>query len=195
MILNTSKFLQNDLFIDEKELEFLQKSVNQRWLSEGIFTKKFSEEISKITSAKYVTFAPNGTLGLFLALLALDLQKGSEIILPSFTFYASATACIFAGLKPIFIDVDLDTCNLLDERIISAITDKTSAIMAVHLYGQACNIGSIVEIAKNYRLKVIEDAAQAFGVKYKGQHVGIIGDIGVFSFFQIRSLLLEKGLQ
>lgn len=193
MTTDASKIFQNDLFIDEKELDYIQKSIENRWLSEGNFTKKFSEEISKITNSKYVTFAPNGTLGLFLSLLALDLPRGSEIILPSFTFYASATACIFAGLKPVFVDVDLDTCNLLTEKIESAITNRTSAIMAIHIYGQSCNIGDILEIARQRGLKVIEDAAQGFGVKYKGQHVGSLGDVGVFSFFSDKVITTGEG--
>lgn len=193
MSLDTTKIVQNDLFIDDKELEYIQKSIDQRWLSEGAFAKKFSEEISKITDSNYVTFAPNGTLGLFLALIALDLPKESEIILPSFTFYASATACIFAGLKPVFIDVDLDTCNLVTEKITSAITNNTSAIMAIHIYGQSCNIEHILEIAKEHNLKVIEDAAQGFGVRYKGRHVGSIGDVGVFSFFSDKVITTGEG--
>ena len=190
---NKPSIQQNDIFVDHQELEAIADCINRRWLSEGPIVGQFAEKISSFTGSNFTTFAPNGTLGLFLALLALDLPKGSEVIVPSFTFYASATSVIFAGLKPVFVDVDLETFNVLPEKIEEAITDRTSAIMAIHIYGQACDIGAICEIAKKRNLKVIEDAAQGFGVKYNGKHVGSIGDIGVFSFFSDKAITTGEG--
>jgi len=100
------KISQIDLFIDESERSLVEKCLAERWLTEGPFATAFQEALKRQTGAKYVYFAPNGTLGLYLALLALDLAPGSEIVLPTFTFYASATAAVFAGLKPVFVDVD-----------------------------------------------------------------------------------------
>lgn len=190
---NREQIRQNDLYIDDRELKKIASCIDNRWLSEGPHAAEFAEKISSFTSSKFTTFAPNGTLGLFLALLALDLPKNSEIIIPSFTFYASATAAVFAGLRPVFVDIDIDTFNLLPEKIEEAITDQTSAIMAIHIYGQSCDIGSVCKIAKKYSLKVIEDAAQGFGVKYNGNHVGSIGDIGVFSFFSDKVITTGEG--
>ncbi len=184
---------QNDLYIDNSELEAIQDCIERRWLSEGQITTQFAEAISDFTGARFTTFAPNGTLALFLALLALDLPKGSEIIIPSFTFYASAAAAVFAGLKPVFVDVNPDTFNVSPDQIQKAITPQTSGIMAVHIYGQCCDIGVICDIAKKYHLKVIEDAAQALGVHYRGQHVGCIGDIGIFSFFSDKIITTGEG--
>jgi len=191
--MKTKPILQNDILVGREELEKITQCIDQRWLSEGPMAKQFSQELSAFTGAHFTTFAPNGTLGLFLALLALDLPKGSEIIIPTFTFYASATSAVFAGLKPVFVDVDEDTYNVLPEKIEAAITDKTSAIMAIHIYGQCCDIGSICEIAKKHNLKVIEDAAQALGVFYRGRHVGCIGDVGVFSFFSDKIIGTGEG--
>jgi len=190
---NKPQIQQNDIFVNDAELEGIADCINRRWLSEGPIVGQFAEKISSFTDSRFATFAPNGTLALFLSLLALDLPKGSEIIIPSFTFYASAAAAVFAGLKPVFVDVDRETFNVLPDKVEKAITDQTSAIMAIHIYGQSCDIGSICEIAKKRNLKVIEDAAQAFGVKYKGRHVGCIGDIGIFSFFSDKVITTGEG--
>lgn len=190
---NNPQIQQNDIFVDNEELTAIAACINKRWLSEGPLVSQFAETISQFTQSRFATFAPNGTLALFLSLLALDLPRGSEIIIPTFTFYASATAAVFAGLKPVFVDVDSKTFNVLPEKIEEAITDQTSAIMAVHIYGQSCDIGKICEIAKRRKLKVIEDAAQAFGIKYEGRHVGCIGDIGIFSFFSDKAITTGEG--
>ena len=96
-------------YIDEREIEEINMTINAKWLTEGPYAKKFIKHINEFTGAKHAVLAPNGTLGLFLALLALDLPKGSEVIIPSFTFMASASSVVFAGLKPIFVDVDPKT--------------------------------------------------------------------------------------
>lgn len=193
MKINTVQIKQNDLFVDHTELEALSCCIERRWFSEGPLTLKFAEAIAHFTEARFATFAPNGTLALFLALLALDLPKGSEIIIPSFTFYASAAAAVFAGLQPVFVDVDMNTFNVIPEKIEEAISDKTSAIMAIHIYGQCCDMGKILELAKKHHLKVIEDAAQAFGIRYQERHVGAMGDVGIFSFFSDKAITTGEG--
>lgn len=190
---NQQPVLQNDLYVDHKELEAFASCIERRWFSEGPMVARFGEAIRSFTGAKHTTFAPNGTLALFLTLLALDLPKDSEIIIPSFTFYASAAAAVFAGLRPVFVDVDKDTFNVLPDQIEKAITKDTSAIMAIHIFGQSCDIGTICDIAKKHNLKVIEDAAQALGIKYGGQHVGCIGDVGIFSFFSDKTITTGEG--
>ena len=108
---------QIDLFFDSDELASVTDSIATRWLSEGPKAAQFREHIKKMSGTKYANFAPNGTLGLYLALLALDLKPGSKIIIPSFTFYGSATAAVFAGLKPVFVDVDPATFSLTADLI------------------------------------------------------------------------------
>lgn len=179
--------------IDESELKYISESIADKWLTEGPKCKTFLEHIKKFTGSKYAVFTPNGTLGLFLGLLALDLPKDSEIIIPSFTFFASASSAVFAGLKPVFVDVDENTFNIDVNQIESLITDKTRAIMLVHIYGHSAEMDKIMKIAERYNLKVIEDAAQAYGVRYKGKHCGIFGDIGMISFFADKTITMGEG--
>ena len=134
--------------IDQTEIEYLSQSVYDKWLTEGPKSKKFLKHIKEFTGSKYAVLAPNGTLGLFLGLLALDLPRGSEVIMPSFTFFASASSIVFAGLKPIFVDVDKDTFNMDVNKIETLITSNTSAIMPVHVYGHSANMSDIMSIAK-----------------------------------------------
>ena len=179
--------------VDKEELNSVKDCFYDKWLTEGPKSKEFLEYLKQFTGSKYAVFAPNGTLGLFLSLLALDLPRGSEIIIPSFTFFASASAAIFAGLKPVFVDVNENTFNIDVNKIEALITENTKAIMPVHIYGHAAKMDIIMEIAKKYNLKVIEDAAQAYGVKYKGKHCGTFGDVSMISFFADKTITTGEG--
>lgn len=180
-------------YIDESELDFIDKSIRNKWLTEGPNAKLFLESIKDYTGSKYAVLAPNGTLGLFLALLSLDLPRGSEIIIPSFTFFASASSAVFAGLTPVFVDVEEDTYNIDVDEIDKCITDKTRAIMPVHIYGHSCKIDKVMKLAEKYRLKVIEDAAQGFGVFFNNKHVGTFGDVSMISFFADKTITTGEG--
>ena len=184
---------QVDLFVDQNEERLVSEVIRNRWLSEGPQTRAFMAEIGKLLGSEHVFPAPNGTLGLFLALLALDLEPGSEIIIPSFTFYASAMSAVFAGLKPVFIDVDPKTFNATPEAFAAAITTKTRAIMPVHIYGQMGDMDGIMDVARKHNLRVVEDAAQAFGVSLGGRSAGVFGDIGVFSFYSDKAITTGEG--
>jgi len=184
---------QVDIFVGEEETTRVRESILRRWLSEGPNAAKLADEIKAYAHTKHVAFAPNGTLGLFLGLLALDLPRGSEILIPSFTFYGSATAAVFAGLKPVFVDCRPDTYNIDVDNLERHITPNTSAIMPVHIYGQMCDMGGVMTVARKHGLKVIEDAAQAFGVHFDGRHAGTFGDVGVFSFFSDKSITMGEG--
>lgn len=184
---------QVDLSIGKDEAELVQQCIDARWLSEGPHTKAFAESLQAFTGSKYVTFAPNATLGLYLAFLALDLPAGSEVLVPSYTFYGSATAAVFAGLKPVFVDCDATTFNVSVEHFKAALTPNTRVIMPVHIYGQCCDMTAIMAFAKEHKLLVIEDAAQALGATHKGQHAGTFGDIGVISFYSDKTITTGEG--
>jgi perosamine synthetase len=180
-------------WLGRSELEALNGCIERNWLTEGPAASAFRQSLSQLTGAPHVALAPNGTLGLFLALLALDLPRGSEIIIPGFTFMASASAAVFAGLKPVLIDVDPNTFTARPEAFERAITPRTSALMPVHIYGQAAYAAEIAAVGKRHGLAVIEDAAQACGVRYRGQHAGTFGDVGVISFFADKTITMGEG--
>jgi perosamine synthetase len=184
---------QVDLFIDERERRLVDTCLQERWLTEGPRARAFQEAIRARVGARHVMFAPNGTLGLYLALLGLDLPRGSEILIPTFTFYGSAAAAVFAGLKPVFVDADPRTFNATGAAFEAAVGRHTRAIMPVHVYGQACDMIGIMEVARRHSLKVVEDAAQAFTVTYHGKPAGTYGDIGVFSLFSDKVITTGEG--
>jgi perosamine synthetase len=187
------KIRQVDLFIDEVERQAVDQCLEERWLTEGPRSRAFAAGICERLGVKHAVFAPNGTLGLFLALLALELEPESEILIPTFTFYGSAMAAVFAGLRPVFVDADPATFNARPEAFAAAIGPKTRAIMPVHVYGQCCDMPAIMDLAQRHGLKVVEDAAQALSVTYAGQSAGTFGDIGVFSMFSDKIMTTGEG--
>jgi perosamine synthetase len=189
----TPRITQVDLFLDEAETSLVQRCLGDRWLTEGQHARRLQQLIVDKLGCRHVFFAPNGTLGLFLALLALELPRDSEIIIPTFTFYGSAMAAFFAGLRLVFADVDPHTFNATEETIRAKVTSRTRAIMPVHIYGQTCAIEGIGRLARELGLAVVEDAAQAFGVRYQGRAAGTFGDIGVFSFYSDKSVTMGEG--
>ncbi|MCW5589286.1 MAG: DegT/DnrJ/EryC1/StrS aminotransferase family protein [Legionellales bacterium] len=144
----------------------------------------FENEFAEFVGAKHAIALANGTLALELALISLDIQAGDEVIVPSRTFIATASAVVARGAIPIVADVDLESQNMTASTIKPLITAKTKAIIVVHLAGWPCDMDEILHLAHSHHLKVIEDCAQAHGAYYKGRHVGTLGDIGAFSFCQ-----------
>jgi perosamine synthetase len=178
---------------DDDEVDRLTQTMRRGWLTEGPHAADFLSAVKADTGARYAVLAPNGTLGLFLALLALDLPRDSEIIIPTFTFFASASAAVFAGLRPVFVDADPQTFNLDIDALETLVTGNTSAIMPVHVYGHSPQLDQIVEFAARHHLAVVEDAAQAYGVDYHGRHAGTWGDVGVISFFADKTITMGEG--
>ena len=154
----------------------------------GAHNKALEVELSEYIGVKHSVALNSGTDALHLALRALDIGAGDEVITVAFTFVATTEAIGIVGAKPVFVDIDSDTFNIDVEKIENAITPKTKAIIPVHLYGQPCNMKVIMEIAKRYDLFVIEDCCQAIGAKLNGQMVGSFGDVGCFSFFPTKNL-------
>lgn len=180
--------------LDGNERDYVLKCIDSTWISsKGEFVSKFENEFADYINVKYATSVCNGTVALHLALEALGIGEGDEIIVPTLTYIASVNAIKYTGAEPVFVDSLKDTWQLDPEDIKKKITSKTTAIMAVHLYGQPCDMDSILKIAKENDLYVIEDCAEAFGSMYKSKYVGNFGDIAAFSFFGNKTITTGEG--
>ncbi|MCA5587798.1 DegT/DnrJ/EryC1/StrS family aminotransferase [Finegoldia magna] len=154
----------------------------------GENVKQFEKEIAEKIGVKHAITVGNGTDALIIALKSLGIKEGDEVITTDYTFFATAEAIRFVGATPVFCDVELDTYNIDPSQIEEKITDKTKAIVCVHLFGNACKMDEINDIAKRHNLYVVEDAAQAINSQYKGKNVGNLGDVACFSFFPTKNL-------
>ena len=177
----------------EKELynelkESFERVLNNSWYIDGFEDKKFEETFASYCGARYCVGVGNGLDALMLAIKALDIRDGDEVIIPANTFIATALAVTYAGAKPILVEPDINTFNINPTLIEDAITEKTKAIIPVHLYGHPCDMDPIMKIARKHNLKVIEDCAQAHGATYKGKRVGTFGDAAGFSFYPGKNL-------
>jgi dTDP-4-amino-4,6-dideoxygalactose transaminase len=150
----------------------------------GAECREFEKEFAEFADSQYAIAVSNGTTALDLAFIALGVDEGDEIVVTSRTFLASVSSIVNAGATPVFADVSLDSQNITAESISNALTDKTKAIVCVHLAGWPCDMGPIIELAGKHNLFVIEDCAQAHGAKYKGRSVGSLGHVGAWSFCQ-----------
>jgi dTDP-4-amino-4,6-dideoxygalactose transaminase len=160
---------------------------------DGPYAKKFEESFAKYVGVKYAVAMSSGTAALHAALLAAELSPDSEVIVPSFTFTATASAVVLAGAKPVFVDIDPKTFNMDPVCFEEAITSKTQAVIPVHMYGLMANMEEIVRIAKENDLEVIEDAAHSVGAELKGKKAGSFGDYGCFSFYASKNLTTGEG--
>ena len=158
------------------------------WYIEGVEDEAFEKAFAVYCGTKYCVGVGNGLDALMLALTALGIGEGDEVIVPSITYIATALAVTYVGATPVFVEPDIRTFNIDPALIEAAITEKTKAIMPVHLYGQACDMDPIMAVAKKYGLKVVEDCAQAHGATYKGQKIGSFGDAAGFSFYPGKNL-------
>lgn len=177
----------------EKELNDDLRSAFDRvftrsWYIEGEEDKAFEEAFADYCGANYCVGVGNGLDALMLILKALNIGAGDEVIVPSNTYIATALAVTYVGAKPVFVEPDIRTFNIDPNRIEESITEKTKAIMPVHLYGQACDMDPILKIANTHGLKIVEDCAQAHGATYKGRKVGTFGDAAGFSFYPGKNL-------
>ena len=154
----------------------------------GENVKQFEKEIAEKIGVKHAITVGNGTDALIIALKSLGIKEGDEVITTDYTFFATAEAIRFVGATPVFCDVELDTYNIDPSQIEEKITEKTKAIICVHLFGNACKMDEINDIAKRHNLYVVEDAAQAINSQYNGKNVGNLGDVACFSFFPTKNL-------
>ena len=149
---------------------------------------RLEERIAQYCDTKFAIGCASGTDALLLSMMAIDIGPGDEVILPSFTFFATASCVTRLGATPVFVDIDPDTFNLDPKEVASSVTSKTRAIIPVHLFGQPAEMDEIMEIAKKHDLDVVEDAAQAIGAEYHGRKVGSIGEVGCISFYPTKNL-------
>ena len=173
----------------DKELRAAFERVYTRsWYIEGVEDEAFEKTFAKYCDSSYCVGVGNGLDALFLALKALGIKEGDEVIVPSNTYIATALAVTYVGATPVFVEPDIRTFNIDPTKIEAAITKNTKAIMPVHLYGQPCDMDPIMAIAKKYGLFVVEDCAQAHGATYKGKVIGSFGDAAGFSFYPGKNL-------
>lgn len=176
------------------ELTYVQQAIDAHKIcGDGQFTKKCNQWLEERFHAQKALLTTSGTTALDMAALLCDLKPGDEVILPSFTFSSTATAFVLAGAKLVFVDIRPDTMNIDETKIEAAITEKTRVIVPVHYAGVACEMDTIMEIAKRHNLMVVEDAAQAVMSTYKGKALGTIGDFGCYSFHETKNYSMGEG--
>lgn len=177
-----------------KEFEYMREAVeNHKICGDGPFTRKCDAWMEERFSAKKVLLTTSGSTALDMAALLCNLQPGDEVILPSFTFSSTANSFVLAGASLVFVDIRPDTMNIDEKKIEAAITEKTRVICPVHYAGVACEMDTIMEIARRHNLLVVEDAAQGVMSTYKGKALGTIGDFGCFSFHETKNYSAGEG--
>ncbi|MEW6096956.1 MAG: DegT/DnrJ/EryC1/StrS family aminotransferase [bacterium] len=180
-------------YFTEDEEKAVIEVLRSGWVCQGAKVAEFETQFADWTQAKYAIATSSCTTALHLTLIACGIGAGNEVIVPSFTFVATANAVEYQQAKPVFVDISLKSFNLDVEKIEEKITRKTKAIIPVHLFGLSAEMGPILELATKYNLKVIEDAACGIGTKYKGKPVGTFGDAGCFSFHPRKSVTTGEG--
>lgn len=180
-------------WIDNEEYAAIGECFALNWITEGPKARLFQEGLLDLMGARYGVFAPNGTLALYLALRAMDIGPGDEVIVPDFTFIGSANAVEMTGAKPVFCDVSSGHCQIDLSHAEKCVSSRTKCVMPVHIYGTVCDMDAVGAFAHRHKLLVIEDAAQAIGVRYKGRHAGTFGAAGAFSFFADKTITTAEG--
>jgi len=180
--------------LNGNEGKYLLQCIDTNWISSnGSFIDEFERQVAEFAGTEFAVATSNGTTALHLALATLGIQPGDEVIVPSLTFVATANVVRYCGATPVFVDVEPDTWCISPEAVDAAITERTKAIIPVHLYGQPCRMDELMAIARRAGIFVIEDAAEAHGATYHGQRVGGIGDIGTFSFYGNKIITTGEG--
>lgn len=180
-------------FFGPEELEAVQQPLKNGWVMQGPFVKQFEDKFSAFTGARYSAATTSCTTALHVAVAALGLHPGDEVIVPAFTWISTANVVEHMGAVPVFCDIDLDTYNIDVNQIESLITDRTVGIIPVHLFGLCADMGPILEIARKHHLWIVEDAACALGSWYGDNHAGTFGEMGCFSFHPRKSITTGEG--
>lgn len=181
-------------FMTGEELRYVTDCIETNWISsKGRYIGEFEEKFAHYCGCEYGVSTTSGTTALHLALAALRIGKGDEVIVPTFTMIASVFAIIYTGAKPVLVDAEPETWNIDVTGIEEKITRQTKAIMPVHIYGHPCDMAPIMDLARRYGLAVVEDAAEAHGAEYRGRRAGGIGDVGCFSFYANKIITTGEG--
>ncbi len=179
--------------IEDDDVELVLEALKSGWLTGGPYAKRFEEEFARYIGVKHAITVANGTLALVSALYGVGVRPGDEVIVPCFTFAATATAVIALGAKPVFVDIDLETYNISVDDVAEKITRRTKAIIAVHLYGHMADVERLKRLAEEEGVALIEDAAQAHGAEYRGVKAGAWGEAAAFSFYATKNMTMGEG--
>jgi len=180
-------------YLGDEEEKAILEALKSGWIVQGPKVAEFERLFAEFTGAKYAIATSSCTTALHLCLIAMGVSSGDEVLLPSLTFVATANAVEYTGATPVFCDIDLDSFNIRVDEIQKKITQKTKAIIPVHLFGLSANMNQIMDLSKHYGLRVIEDAACGLGTYYNGRHVGTIGDAGCFSLHPRKAITTGEG--
>lgn len=191
---NMKKIFMAEPVFNGNEKKYLDECIDTRWVSaNGRFVKLFEEKFAEFCGVKYAMACANGTAALHLALKALNIKEGDEVIMPSVTYIATANAVVYCGAKPVFVDIESDTWNIDVCQLEKAINNNTKAILPVHLYGLAANMDQLIDVSEKYGIPIIEDAAEAHGAKWGNKKVGSFGKVACFSFFGNKVITCGEG--
>ena len=179
--------------IGEDEISSVIETLRSGWLTTGPKVKTFEADFGRYVGSSHAVAVNSGTAALHLALDAVGIKEGDEVIVPAMTFAATAEVVLYFKAKPVLVDCEPDTLNLDPSHLEAAVTSKTKAIVPVHFGGQPCDMSRILEIARSYRLNVIEDAAHALPASYRGKKVGTLSDITCFSFYATKTITTGEG--
>jgi len=180
--------------LNGNEKKYVNECLDSSWISsKGKFVSLFESSFAGFVNTEYATAVSNGTVALHLALEALGIGNGDEVIVPTLTYIASVNAITYTGATPVFVDALEDTWQIDPEDVKRKITRSTKAILCVHLYGHSCDMDALVEIARANSLFLVEDCAEAIGSKYNDQHVGTFGDVATFSFYGNKTITTGEG--
>ncbi len=179
--------------LGKEEFKAVEEVLESGMLAQGDVVKEFEDKFAAYIGVNYAVATNSGTAALHTALASIGIRNGDEVITTSFSFFATASCVLMQNAKPIFVDIDSRTYNISQSEIEDKISERTKAIIPVHLYGQPCKMKEIMDIAEEHNLTVIEDAAQAHGAEYDGKKVGFIGDIAVFSFYSTKNIIAGEG--
>jgi dTDP-4-amino-4,6-dideoxygalactose transaminase len=179
--------------IAEDEIQAVVETLRSGWLTSGARVKQFEEDFSLYVGSQHAVAVNSGTAALHLALDAVGVREGDEVLVPTMTFAATAEVVLYLRARPVLVDCQQDTLNIDPDQVEKAITPRTRAIIPVHIGGQPCDMDRLLEIARAHGLKVIEDAAHALPTRYQGKMVGTIGDITCFSFYATKTITTGEG--
>jgi len=179
--------------IGEDEIQEVVECLRSGWITTGPRTARFEAEVAAYVGARHALAVTSGTAGLHLAMMALDLQPGDEVITTPMTWPTTVNTILLCGGEPVLVDIEDDTLNLDTRRLEATVTSRTRAIVPVHYAGQACDMDAIGAVAARHRLRVVDDAAHALGSEFRGRRIGSIGDASVFSFHPIKNITTAEG--